>query len=109
MRPIIQIGVEALERTGDHRFGYFSNKLNNLIMKKHVLLQLHGAIDKSNRDSFMKRAELNELKGKKEDHEMQKLINSDLASIQRVKEMLHSAYNKELNFDGWIKNSLSQQ
>ena len=61
----MKIGVEALENACDNRFMYFSNKLNSLIMKRHVVRKLHEAAGKDGKDLSMTAVKKAELKDKK--------------------------------------------
>lgn len=40
---------------------------------------------------------------------MQKLLNNEQADIKKVKEMLSSAYSKQVNFEGIIKKDIQHQ
>ena len=59
-----QIGVEVLENAGDYRFVYFNNKLNSLIMKRHIVSSLHEAseVEKKRSMESVAKAELQDKK-----------------------------------------------
>ena len=57
-----------LENLADTRFTYFSNKLNSLIMKRHVVKKLHEAAGVEKKDVSMTAVVKAELKDKKEEY-----------------------------------------
>jgi hypothetical protein len=80
----IQVAVEVLEGASDKRYDYFKRKIHSLMLKKHIVQQMHLATGKVDHQALQdsKRADL---EARKNEHEAQVFFNkTDNAQVQEI-------------------------
>lgn len=102
------MAVEVLESASDCRYDYFKRKIHSLMLKKHIVEQMHFAEGKTMTKATIEECEKAELEKRKYQHEAQVYFNK--TDNTKVKEILKKAelQVKTLN-SNLRKNILSQE
>jgi hypothetical protein len=81
-------GVEALECFNDHRYKYFSRKLQSLMLKKTVFQELHQGADPQKYGEYLL-CPLDK-EEKKREHEIQLLYTTEQSQKQKERELVEA-------------------
>jgi uncharacterized FlaG/YvyC family protein len=102
------MAVEVLESSADARYDYFKRKIHTLMLKKHIVEQMHFALGKPIPQQTIAECERAELEQRKYQHEAQvyfnKTDNSKVQEILKKAEQQVKALNTNLR-----RNIISQE
>ena len=82
---VMKTGVEVLESVSDERFQYFSNKIQSMMMKRHIAKKLHQSSIKEGKDVSFTTIKKQELQVKKNELDMNCFYNKGRFDMKVVK------------------------
>jgi hypothetical protein len=102
----MQLAVEVLEGASDKRYDYFKRKIHSLMLKKHIVQQMHLATGKVDQQALQdcKRADLD---ARKNEHEAHVFFNK--TDNTQVQEILKKAELQVRNLNSNIRTNIMTQ
>jgi hypothetical protein len=102
------MAVEVLESAADNRYDYFKRKIHSLMLRKHIVEQMHAASGKVVDQKTLEECSKADLEARKNEHEAQvyfnKTDNTKVQEILKKAEMQVKTLNTNIR-----KNIMSQE
>jgi hypothetical protein len=81
----MQLAVEVLESAADKRYDYFKRKIHSLMLKKHIVEQMHFANGRTVDQKTLQDCFKADLEARKNEHEAQVYFNkTDNTKVQEI-------------------------